>query len=125
VEEDAVRIRGVWTCQRTKDGVKCGHKNPSRYQLCRKCAKRRPPRKRPAHLKALDIGYDQYVAINGGEHCGICGATAKARRLHRDHEHSGDGRPRGILCFRCNAALRPYMDAEWLDRAAAYLRRAA
>jgi hypothetical protein len=47
------------------------------------------------------------------------------RDLRRDeeNEHSGDGKPRGILCFRCNAALRPYMTAEWLQKAVEYLSR--
>ena len=31
----------------------------------------------------------------------------------------------GLLCFRCNAALRVYMTADWLRRALAYLERGA
>lgn len=75
------------------------------------------------HKRALDRDYDFYVALEGGhERCGICGTGPKSRRLHRDHDHR-TGKPRGLLCFRCNRNLPYYADAEWLDRAAAYLRR--
>jgi hypothetical protein len=75
-------------------------------------------------MSALALSYEYYVALNGGERCGICGTEPKpGRRLHRDHEHVGVGRPRGLLCFRCTAALRPYMDLAWLRAAVAYLER--
>jgi hypothetical protein len=120
-----VTARG-WTCQRVKDGIKCGSGNPSRNRKCKTCGKPRPARKRPAHMTALDVTYERYVELNGGEDCGICGATQKegGRRLHRDHCHR-TATPRGILCFRCNAALRPYMTLEWLRAAVAYLERTA
>lgn len=116
--------RRTWTCQRISGSVKCGHKNPSRWRICRACGKTRPARKRPSHLSALELTYEQYVEINGGERCGICGAERKpsGKRLHRDHDHRR-AVPRGILCFRCNAALRPYMTLEWLRAAVAYLER--
>jgi hypothetical protein len=118
-------VRG-WTCQRVSDGVRCGWKNPTKYQVCRSCGKRKPPRRKPAHLKALELPYEEYVAINGGvERCGICGAEGKTRRLHRDHEHRGDGKPRGLLCFPCNQKLYYTVDADWCRKAAAYLERAA
>jgi hypothetical protein len=62
------------------------------------------------------------VELNGSETCGICGDVGKTRKLHRDHDHR-TGKPRGLLCFRDNAALRPYMTLEWIEAAAAYLRR--
>jgi hypothetical protein len=70
--------------------------------------------------------YEEFIALNGGEHCGICRRPRKegGRRLHRDHDHRS-GRPRGLLCFRDNAALRYYMDSDWLRAAADYLERAA
>lgn len=112
-----------WTCQRVTDGVKCGHTNPRRKLLCEQCGKRRPATERPAHLVALDLPYEHYVEINGGEQCGICGADPKpGKKLHRDHDHRS-GRPRGLLCFPDNSALRPYMDADWLRRALAYVER--
>jgi hypothetical protein len=108
-----------WRC---KPG--CESMNEPRKRKCQACGRARPKRRRPAHLKALELPYEAYVVLNGGrEVCGICEAPPKARRLHRDHDHR-TGRPRALLCFRCNAALRPYMTLEWLERAAAYLRKA-
>jgi hypothetical protein len=68
--------------------------------------------------------YEEFIALNGGEHCGICGRRRKegGRRLHRDHDHRSR-KPRGLLCFRDNAALRYYMTVEWLRAAADYLER--
>jgi hypothetical protein len=123
VPQAAVR---TWTCQRQTNGETCRHVNPARYQVCRKCAKRKPPRRRPAHLKALELPYEEYVALNGGEHCGICGAKpSENRRLDRDHEHRGDGKPRGLLCWKCNKALDDRVSPGWLRAAAYYLERAA
>jgi hypothetical protein len=114
----------TWTCQRVTNGVKCGAKNRAIYRLCRACNKPRPPLRKTAAQKALTEPYEAWAEIYG-DRCGICGAVAKpgGKRLHRDHEH-GSGLPRGILCFRCNSALRPYMTARWLRQAAYYLDRA-
>lgn len=112
----------TWTCQRQAKGWKCGHRNPSRKQICEACGKRKPPRRKPAHMAALDLTYEHYIEINGGEFCGICRAEPNGRRLHRDHDHR-TGQPRGLLCFRCNSALRPYMTADWLRCSLAYVER--
>lgn len=86
-------------------------------------------RRLPAHMKALDLPYEHYVEINGGsEDCGICGKPrTPERRNHRDHDHQGDGTPRGILCPRCNRALVVRFGfrftPEWLRAAADYLER--
>lgn len=116
----------TWTCQRVTGGLRCGAVNPGIKRKCARCDKLRSARKRPAHMKALDMTYEQYVELNGGEFCGICGADRKlgGARLHRDHDHRR-GVPRGLCCFRCNAALRPYMDLEWCRAAVAYLERTA
>lgn len=100
--------------------------NPPRKRLCGACKLARPKRRRPAHLQALDMPYEVFVAANGGvDACGICGAQGKTRRLHRDHDHR-TGRPRGVLCFRDNRLLlASWVTPELLDAAAAYLRRAA
>jgi hypothetical protein len=94
-------MKGFWTCQRRSLGVKCGHRNPNRKRLCEWCKKPRPARKRPAHMSALALPYDYYVALNGGERCGICGAAPKpGKKLHRDHDH----RRRRHAPWRCSAS---------------------
>jgi len=121
-------VAGTWTCQRQDHGRKCKALNPTRKQLCKRCGKRKPARKRPAHLATLDLTYEQFVEVNGGsEKCGICGIGQKANglRLHRDHDHRAPYAARGLLCFRCNAALRPYMTAAWLKAAVLYIERTA
>lgn len=84
---------------------------------------RKKRKRKPDHMAALDIPYDRYIEINGGEFCGICGAKPKTKRLDRDHEHKGKGRPRGLLCHRCNRALPNYITTEWLNKAWSYLER--
>jgi hypothetical protein len=76
-------------------------------------------------MAALDIPYAEYVRINGGEHCGICGKVPEpgGRRLDRDHEHKGVGAARGLLCFACNRQLRTWATVDWLSAAIAYLKR--
>ena len=75
-------------------------------------------------MAALDLSYEEFIERTGGEHCGICGASPpEGRKLHRDHDHRGAGRPRELLCFRCNTALRGYITPEWLRAAADYLER--
>jgi hypothetical protein len=78
-------------------------------------------------MAALDVPYEEYVALNGGvEACGICGREREpgGRRLQRDHDHRGEGTPRGLLCFACNRWLRNFMTIEWMRAAIAYLERA-
>lgn len=111
----------VWTCQ----GCKTQH--PRTKQKC-SCGRKRPAARKPAHRAVLDsMPYEEWVE-RFGDACNICGAKQKdgGPRLHRDHGHSGKtlGVARGILCFRCNSALPARCDAEWLERAAAYMRRA-
>jgi hypothetical protein len=82
---------------------------------------------KPTHLRALELDYDAYIRLNGGEHCGICGNLRKedGRRLHRDHWHKGPlaGQPRGLLCHRCNRVIWPWVDRDWFLLAIAYFRR--
>lgn len=113
----------TWRCRRVKAGVACGTLNLRVKQRCTTCGGPRPVRKQPAHRAALDeMTYVQCVA-EFGEQCGICGAPPGTRRLHRDHEHKGSGAVRGLLCFRCNTALRVYLTLDWLRSAVAYLER--
>lgn len=117
-------MRGYWTCQRQTDGIKCRAVNPNIKRKCQRCGKTRPARKRPAHMSALAASYEEFVTLNGGEHCAICGrAPSAARRLDRDHCHA-TGRPRGLLCARCNRALPGWVTVDWLEKAATYLWRA-
>lgn len=112
-----------WTCQRVAAGVKCGHRNPRRKHLCETCGKRRAATPRPAHLAALDLPYEHFVALNGAERCGICGTEPPpGKRLHRDHDHR-TGMPRGVLCFPCNLQLKNGYTPEWHRAAADYLER--
>jgi hypothetical protein len=45
--------------------------------------------------------------------------------LHRDHDHTNGGRARGLLCFRCNAAVRNYMTLPWAVKLVLYLSKFA
>lgn len=115
---------GFWTCQKVSGGVKCGAQNPRRKRNCGVCGKPRAPRRRPAHMRALDLPYETYAALNGGEWCGICGKEpTPMRKLDRDHDHK-TGEPRGLLCWSCNRQLRTWATSEWLRSAADYLDRA-
>lgn len=110
----------VWTCGG------CKTRWPRTKQKCA-CGRKRPASRRPAHLKALDYTYAEYIFYNGGvEACGICGAgPSENRKLDRDHWHSGPnaGKPRGLLCHFCNRNLGNRVDVEWLEKAHAYLER--
>jgi hypothetical protein len=74
----------------------------------------------------MKLPYEAFVIVNGGEHCGVCGALPSADRLlDRDHEHRGDGLARGLLCWRHNALLSNNdWTPELLRAAADYLERA-
>lgn len=74
-------------------------------------------------MRALEQDYAAFVALNGGEFCAICRRKpSKVRRLDRDHDHK-TGKPRGLLCARCNRSLPAWVTAEWLRDAADYLER--
>jgi hypothetical protein len=51
----------TWRCRG------CLSMNASRTRKCAACKKARPKRRRPAHLKALDVPYADYVVLNGGK----------------------------------------------------------
>jgi hypothetical protein len=81
----------------------------------------------PKHLRALELDYEGYIRLNGGEHCGLCGnPPPEGRKLYRDHWHKGplEGQPRGLLCYRDNKFLPYWATIEWLLLAIAYLKRA-
>jgi hypothetical protein len=71
--------------------------------------------------------YDRMLAEQGGG-CAICGSKTSGRKGHLhfyvDHDHK-TGAIRGLLCFRCNAALGLFKDSPlFLIRAAQYLLKA-
>lgn len=75
-------------------------------------------------MAALDLSYEEYIELNGGEHCGICGRERSPhKKLDRDHDHHTK-QPRGLLCNRCNRALPSWMNEAWLQAALTYLARA-
>lgn len=115
-----------WVCYRQRDGRKCLTKNPNAKKKCVACGGAKPARRQPKHTVALLTDYETYVQLSGGERCGIClrPRGEKDRRLDRDHDHR-TGRPRGLLCSRCNRWLVRWMTPEWLRAAADYLERTA
>lgn len=97
-----------------------------RLRKCQACGKARAKKREPKHRAVLrTLDYDWFVT-RYGELCGICGAQPKpgGKRLHRDHEHKGNGRPRGLLCFSCNSRLDYRSTPGWHRAAADYLERA-
>lgn len=127
----ARRRKTQWACTRQSKGVKCNTLNPIRAQKCSACGKAKPRPAPKKHMAGLNYDYEHYKEINGGEHCGICFTTVSElknpqKKFARDHDHSaiGLGNPRGLLCTRCNMRLSYQMTAEWLEAAAAYVRRA-
>lgn len=102
----------------------------TRLKKCPFCGRAKPKKRRPAHMSALDLPYEVYVEINGGEFCAICGKRPKRdaagnviRRLDRDHDHVS-GKPRGLLCpgrMGCNRKLGRVDDLAWLRAANRYL----
>lgn len=100
--------------------------NDNRKRKCEACGKTLAAKRKPAHLKALDVPYETFVE-RYGERCGVCGVgPSERRRLDRDHDHK-TGAPRGLLCHRHNRLLSPRMN--WspatLRAAADYLERSA
>lgn len=110
-----------WRCKRQRDKIVCGTLNLKTKRKCTRCGQPRPAvRKTKAALALADFDYEAWVAKFGAR-CQICGAKPKpGRRLHRDHDHRTD-LARGLLDFRCNRALPPWMTPEWLRAAADYL----
>ena len=118
-------MKGYWTCRRRVDGRLCRRVNPNIKRKCQECGGPKPKKRRPNHMRALDLPREVYLALNDGiESCAICGRpqTDFAKALHRDHDHA-TGKPRGLLCFPCNKKLRHDVTAEWLRAAADYLDR--
>ena len=97
-------------------------------QSLRNGRKRRRRKENPIHKKAREsMDYDALFAAQDGK-CAICKkpwnpltkAGAKARRMHRDHNHT-TLQPRGLLCQNCNRHLKDKFDTEWYRAAWEYL----
>lgn len=112
----------TWICQRQSKGVKCGHVNLKRLQICEECGKKRPRTKPLAHRRVMKVPYPHWVD-KFGEVCGICGSPpTPGKKLMRDHDHRL-GYARGLLCWTCNHSLATWRDLEWHKKAVAYLER--
>ena len=97
-------------------------------QSLRNGRKRRRRKENPIHKKAREsMDYDALFKKQDGK-CAIClkpwnpltKAGAKARRMHRDHNHT-TLQPRGLLCQNCNRHLKDKFDTEWYRAAWEYL----
>lgn len=78
-------------------------------------------------LKAVQDRYglsaEEYKALLVKQN-GCCAICNMSRKLHVDHDHQTDA-VRGLLCFRCNAAIGNFDDSpERLEAAATYIRQA-
>ena len=113
-----------WRCRRVSQSIPCNTLNLARKRKCTECGKPKPPKRKPAHMAALELPYEWYVE-RFGENCGICGVgPSDGRRLDRDHEHKGNGRPRGLLCRKHNRMLKRWLTDDFMRQALAYLERA-
>lgn len=120
-----------WLCR-------CGYRNEPGHRKCRgpECSRSKPRRRRPAHLQALDLSFEDYAELNvrvhgvGSDTCALCKGPRKmdGPRLDRDHAHFDGGYPRGLTHNLCNKILGQVergRDGEaWLEFALAYVRRA-
>lgn len=121
----------TWTCTRQANKVECRAVNPNRFQLCKTCGKRKPKRKTASHTQSLNLTYEEYIELNGGEFCGICFRTRAelpdpSRKLDRDHTHDptmGVEAARGLLCRECNRKAKKWLKIEWVRGLLAYLER--
>lgn len=69
----------------------------------------------------LTLDKFQKMFLNQRGHCKICGNLPDKRGLSVDHDHR-TGQVRGLLCFRCNAALGGFSDSvRLLKKAIQYL----
>lgn len=106
----------TWKCR------KCGQRNARIKQKCCHCGNKRPAARRVAHKEIMEVPYPVWEAAFGNR-CNVCGVSARpGRNLDRDHDHK-TGEARGLLCHRCNRILTVWVTIDWLERAAAYLRR--
>jgi hypothetical protein len=79
------------------------------------------------HKELLDAArpfYAQLLLAQGGK-CPLCDRPEPPnKKLDLDHDHKLM-HIRGLLCWRCNKFLHPWMTPEWLRRAATYVEEGA
>lgn len=118
--------RQGWLCR-------CGYRNEPAHVKCRGagCGRRRPRRRVPTHARTLqELSFEEWAAlsqrVHGGElySCALCGRPpTEGRRHDRDHDHR-TGRPRGLLCWKCNRELVRHITLEEARAVVAYFERA-
>lgn len=93
-------------------------RSPGKTFRCKDCRRARDRERHLAATYGMSVdAVEQLLASQGGV-CAICRVAPAA---HVDHDH-GTGAVRGMLCFRCNAALGQFDDTPaTLLRAAHYL----
>lgn len=116
----------------TRNRCKCGLRydtetNKSRRK-CPSCGTPRVRKTKQKHMQALDLPRATFVEANDGfDGCWVCRELGLPldKPTVRDHEHVGDGRPRGILCIYHNRKLGPAYTPALVSAYAKYLQRAA
>lgn len=114
--------------RKTRMRCSCGYQYPgdSRRRTCPECGAARKPKHRAKHKAALDHSLDVFVAANDGyQGCWVCRELGihMGGPLQRDHEHKGNGRPRGLLCVFHNRKLGAAYTLELVNAYAKYLGR--
>lgn len=67
--------------------------------------------------------YDALLLAQDGK-CAVCGETAAKFDVDHDHrEHKVKGKPRGLLCRRCNIGVGYAENVELMEKIAKYLLR--
>ena len=98
------------TCQTIKPISEFGIRRAARDGLMSACRSCRSDLGRRDHLKrSYDLTEEEVAAMYDVQE-GVCAICRTAPAVHVDHDHKS-GRVRGMLCFRCNAALGQFGDA--------------
>jgi hypothetical protein len=75
-----------------------------------------------AYQRMLKYGVTYPVWIGMlDRHDGMCWVCRNRPAVSLDHDHA-TGHPRGVTCQKCNVALHYAENAEWLEKAQAYLK---
>ncbi len=106
--------------------ARCRSVRETRHYYCQGCGKKWPKRRRMKHFDALKLPWEAYVEANDGyDGCWVCrelGVRFEGA-MQRDHAHTKDGGPRGILCPYHNRLLGAKYKTELVVAYAKYLTR--